>query len=135
MDLRRTGAWLARWGALAPVGLIALFLAGAAQSFGAASPDAVFSTRGRVGMLAADGNHAAVTTIAKGGCGRIVVWTAPGNQTTRLKPGTLGCSGGGVSRIADGGGRGAWLAPGGGNNLELTVMADKLLGEGETQID
>ena len=135
MDLRRTGAWLARWGALAPVGLIALFLAGAAQSFGAASPDAVFSTRGRVGMLAADGNHAAVTTIAKGGCGRIVVWTAPGNQTTRLKPGTLGCSGDGVSRIAVGGGRVAWIEQGGGNNLELTVMAAKLTGGGVKQFE
>src|SRR5207248_1619419 len=125
----------ARWGALAPVGLIALFLAGAAQSFGAASPDAVFSTRGRVGMLAADGNHAAVTTIAKGGCGRIVVWTAPGNQTTRLKPGILGCSGDGISRLAVGGGRVAWIEQGGGNNLEMSLMTASLGGRTMKQLE
>jgi hypothetical protein len=133
MDFRHVGAWVARWGAFAPVALIAVSFAGAAQSFGSVPPDASFSTRARVGILAADGNHAAVTMIAKGGCGRVVEWTAPGNRSTRFKPGPLGCSGDGVSQLAVGGGRVAWIEQGGGNNLELAVMAAKLGGGGVKQ--
>jgi VCBS repeat protein len=90
--------------------------------------DAVFSIRGRVTMLAADGSRAAVTTSVKHGCGRIVVWTAPGRRSTSVKPGFLGCSGDGVSELALGARRVAWIEEGGGNSLEMTVMAAKLGG-------
>src|SRR5438067_8055216 len=137
MGQRCAKASLARWGTLATVGLIAVSLAGAAQSFGQAlRPDAVFTISGRVLLLAADGNSAAVTTEVKRACARrIVVWTAPERRSTSVKPGILGCSGDGVSRIAVGGGRVAWIEQGGGNNLELTVMAAKLAGGGVKQFE
>ena len=92
------------------------------------APPAVLSVPGRVAMLAADGNRAAVATRVKHGCGRIVVWTAPGRRLTRVKPGFLGCSGDGVTQLALGAGRVAWVEEGGGNSLEMTVMAAKLRG-------
>jgi hypothetical protein len=88
----------------------------------------VLSVPGRVTMLAADGNRAAVATSVKHGCGRIVVWTAPRLSLRRVKPGFLGCSGDGVTQLALGGGRIAWIEEGGGNNLEMTVMAAKFGG-------
>jgi len=126
MALSHAKARLIRSGALASVGLIAVCLAGAAQSSG--RPDAVFSVHGRITVLAADGYWVAVTTHVKPGCGRIVVWTAPGKRSTRVKPGILGCSGDGVKQLAVGGGSVAWIEQGGGNNLEMTVMAAKLGG-------
>jgi VCBS repeat protein len=97
--------------------------------------DAVFSTPGRVMLLAVDGKRAAVTTSVKHGCGRIVVWTAPGHRSTRVKPGLLGCDGDGVFELAIGGGRVAWVEEGGGNNLEMMVMAAKLGGGAARQIE
>ncbi len=97
--------------------------------------DAVFSVPGRVTLLAADGNRAAVATSTKHGCGRIVVWTAPGRRSTRVKPGLLGCDGDGVFELAVGGGRVGWVEEGGGNNLEMTVMAAKLRGGAARQIE
>jgi hypothetical protein len=126
MALSHAKARLIRSGALASVGLIAVCLTSAAQSSG--RPDAVFSVRGRITILAADGNRAAVTTHVKPGCGRIVVWTASGKRSTSVKPGILGCSGDGVTQLAVGGGSVAWIEQGGGNNLEMTVMAAKLGG-------
>ena len=38
------------------------------------------SVRGRITVLAADGNRAAVTTQVKPGCGRVVVWTTPAQR-------------------------------------------------------
>jgi hypothetical protein len=91
-------------------------------------PDAVFSTRRPIERLAADGNRAAVVTIKikRTPCGRVVVWTAPGPTSTSFKPGYLGCSGDGVGDVALGGGEVAWTESGGGNSLELSVMAAKL---------
>jgi hypothetical protein len=119
-------ARLIRRAALAMVSLIAVCLTGSAQSSG--RPDAVFSVRGHITMLAADGNRAAVTTDVKPGCGRIVVWNAPGKRSTRVKPGILGCGGDGVTQLAIGAGSVAWIEQGGGNNLEMIVMAAKLGG-------
>jgi hypothetical protein len=98
--------------------------------------DTVFSTRGRITKLAADGNRVAVmTTRIKGACGRVVVWTAPRRKSTSFKPGSLGCFGDGVDELALGGGQVAWIEKGGGNSLELSVMAAKLSGEAGRQID
>jgi hypothetical protein len=119
-------ARLIRCAALAPVGLIAVCLTGSARSSG--RPDSVFSVHGRITVLAADGNRAAVTTHIKPGCGRIVVWTAPGTRSTQVKPGILGCGGDGVTQLAIGAGSVAWIEQGGGNNLEMIVMAAKLGG-------
>ena len=97
--------------------------------------EAVFSIHGRVTLLAADGNRAAVATIVKHGCGRIVLWTAPGRKSVRVKPGLLGCSGDGVSQLAVGGGRIGWIEQGGGNNLEMTVITAKLGGGAAKQLE
>jgi hypothetical protein len=101
----------------------------------ARGPDAVFSFRGRVTMLAADGSRAAVATDVKHGCSPIVVWTAPGSRSTRVKPGLLGCEGDGVTELALGAARVGWIEVGGGNNLEMTVMAAKLGGGARMQIE
>src|SRR5437763_817376 len=137
MGQRCAKASLARWGSLATVGLIAVSLAGAAQSFGQAlRPDAVFTISGRVLLLAADGNSAAVTTEVKRACARrIVVWTAPERRSTSVKPGILGCSGDGISRLAVGGGRVAWIEQGGGNNLEMSLMTASLGGRTMKQLE
>jgi FG-GAP-like repeat len=105
------------------------------QARAAQRPDEVLSIHARVTLLAADGNRAAVATSVKHGCGRIVVWTAPGRRSTSVKPGFLGCSGDGVSQLAVGAGRVAWIEEGGGNNLEMTVMAAKLGGGAAKQIE
>ncbi len=97
---------------------------------------AVFPTRGAIKLLAADGARAAVLTgRVKGACGPVVVWTAPRRVSKSFKPGYLGCSGDGVSELAIGDGQVAWIEEGGGNNLELTVMAAKLSGRKTKQID
>jgi hypothetical protein len=88
-------------------------------------PDALFALP-RVTILAADGNRAAAATTVKHGCGRIVVWTAPRHKSTHVKPGFLGCGGDGVTQLALGGGRVGWIEEGGGNSLEMTVMAATL---------
>ena len=134
MTLRQRKGRLTRWVALAPIGLVAVFPTASALGQSRQS-HAVFSIRGRITLLAADGNRAAVTTTVKPGCGRIVVWTAPGSRSARVKPGILGCSGDGVSRLAVGDGRVAWIEQGGGNNLELIVMAAKLGGGAAKQIE
>jgi len=121
--------------ALAPVVLIAVFLTANAHGQ-ATGPDAVFAVQGRVTLLAADGNRAAVTTEVKRACARrIVVWTAPGRVSTRVKPGILGCSGDGISRLAVGGGRVAWIEQGGGNDLEMMVMTAKLTSGPRKQLE
>jgi hypothetical protein len=130
MDLRLAKA------ALLPLGLAGSFLtcapSAANRSFG---PGAVFAVPGRIVLLAADGNRAAVTTTVKRGCGRVVVWTAPGRRSTRSRPGILGCAGDGIAQLAIGAGGVAWIEQGGGNNLELTVMAAKLRGGAAKQIE
>jgi hypothetical protein len=120
--------------ALVPVVVLAVLLTGSANGQGA-RPDAVFSVRGRITLLAADGNRAAVSTRVKPGCGRIVVWSAPGKKSISIKPGILGCAGDGVSRLALGGGHVAWIEQGGGNSLEMSVMAASLGGGTRKQLD
>ena len=105
-----------RCAGLAPVALTSVFLTASAHGQGARA-DAVYSVRGRITVLAADGNRVAVTTQVKPGCGRVVVWTAPGKGSIGFKPGILGCAGDGVTRLALGGGRVAWIEQGGGNDL------------------
>jgi hypothetical protein len=116
---------LIRCAALAPVALIAVSLTAGAHGQAARS-DSVFSVKGRISILAADGNRAAVSTRVKPGCGRIVVWSAPGKHSISVKPGILGCAGDGVFQLALGGGQVAWIEEGGGNDLELSVMAARL---------
>ena len=125
---------LIRCAALAPLALTSVFLTASAHGQGARA-DAVYSVRGRITILAADGNRAAVTTQVKPGCGRVVVWTAPGKGSIRVKPGILGCAGDGVTRLALGGGRVAWIEQGGGNDLEMTVMEAKLSGGAGKQLE
>jgi hypothetical protein len=117
--------------------LVAVLSTGAAQSFAAASrADTVLSVQGRITLLAADGNHAAVTTTVKRACARrIVVWSAPGRNSVSMKPGILGCAGDGVTRLAVGGGRVAWIEQGGGNSLEMAVMAASLTGGARKQFE
>lgn len=135
MNRRRCKARVTPWGAL--VCLVAVLSTGAAQSFAAASrADAVLSVQGRITLLAADGNHAAVTTTVKRACARrIVVWSAPGRSSVSVKPGILGCAGDGVTRLAVGGGRVAWIEQGGGNSLEMAVMAAGLTGGARKQFE
>jgi hypothetical protein len=75
---------LIRCAALAPLALTSVFLTASAHGQGARA-DALYSVRGRITVLAADGNRAAVTTQVKPGCGRVVVWTAPGKGSIRVK--------------------------------------------------
>src|SRR2546421_7276867 len=128
MDRRRLKARVTPGGFL--VCLVAVLPTGAAQSFAAASQaDTVLSVQGRISLLAADGNHAAVTTTVKRACARrIVFWSAPGRRSVSTKPGILGCAGDGVTQLAGGGGRVAWIEQGGGNSLEMAVMAGCLPG-------
>jgi hypothetical protein len=135
VDRRRLKARVTPWGAL--VCLVAVLSTGAAQSFAAASQaDAVISVPGRITLLAADGNHAAVTTTVKRACARrIVVWSAPGRRSVSMKPGILGCAGDGVTQLAVGGGRVAWIEQGGGNDLEMAVMAARLTGGATKQLE
>lgn len=116
------------------VGLTVVLLTGASQAAGRSRPDAVSSVGGRITLLAADGNRAAVSTRVKPGCGRIVVWTAPAKSSIRVKPGILGCAGDGVTQLALGAGRVAWLEQGGGNDLEMSLMSAGLGGGVAKQI-
>jgi hypothetical protein len=125
---------LIRCAALAAVALVAVSLTAAANGQ-AARPDAVFSVQGRITILAADGNRAAVTTRVEPGCGRIVVWMAPSKRSIRVKPGILGCAGDGIFQLALGGGRVAWIEEGGGNTLEMAVMAAGLIGDARKQLE
>jgi hypothetical protein len=135
MDRRSLKARVTPWGVL--VCLVAVLSTGAAQSFAAASQaDTVLSVQGRISLLAADGKHAAVTTTVKRACARrIVVWSAPGRRSVIMKPGILGCAGDGVTQLAVGGGRVAWIEQGGGNSLEMAVMAAGLTGGARKQFE
>jgi hypothetical protein len=135
VDRRRLQARVTPWGAL--VCLVAVVSTGAAQSFAAASQaDAVVSVQGRITLIAADGNHVAVTTTVKRACARrIVVWSAPGRSSVSMKPGILGCAGDGVTQLAVGGGRVAWIEQGGGNSLEMVVMAAGITRGGRKQFE
>ena len=120
--------------AAASAALLAVFLAVDANGQRERT-DAVLSVRGRITLLAADGNHAAVSTRVKPGCGRIVVWHPGEKPAPSVKPGILGCAGDGVSQLGLGGGRVAWIEQGGGNTLEMSVMAAKLSGGPAGQLE
>lgn len=114
------------WTAVPAVLLVVLLAADANGQRGRA--DSVLSVRGRITLLAADGNRAAVSTRVKPGCGRIVVWRGGDKRAISVKPGILGCAGDGVSQLGLGAARVAWIEQGGGNTLELSVKAAKLTG-------
>jgi len=134
MARNRAKSRLFRAASLVPVVLIAVLLAGSAHGQ-SARPDAVFSVHGRITHLAADGNRAAVTTRLKGGCGRIVVWTEPGKHSVTAKPGILGCDGDGIFELALGSGRVSWIEEGGGNTLEMSVMAADFVAGSRKQVE
>jgi hypothetical protein len=100
-------------------------------------PDAVFSTRGLITKLAADGSRVAVKTTVKSSrsCGRIIVWTAPGRRSKSFSTSNAGClsilckrGSGCVDELALGDGQVAWISRSGGNNLQLMVITARLSG-------
>jgi hypothetical protein len=101
-----------------------------------APADRVFSTRGVITNLAADDNRVAVATRGKGSCGRVVVWTAPGLNSTSFTT-TVGCGDADfdVTDLALGGGQVAWIVFSEGNNSYDSVYAAQLSGGKPRQID
>jgi hypothetical protein len=94
-------------------------------------PDAVFSTRGAVEMLAADGDRVAAVTSAKGSCGRIVVWKAPGPTSSSFDAsicGSILCGATCVDGVALGSGLVAWIDIAGGNSREIHLFAASVSG-------
>ena len=98
-------------------------------------PDVLFTTRGLITKLAADGNRVAVKTTVRSSrsCGRVIVWTAPGRRSKSFSTSNPGClsilcrrGSGCVDELALGGGQVAWISRSGGNNLELMVIAARL---------
>jgi hypothetical protein len=83
--------------------------------------ESVFSTHGRIRMLAGDGNRVAVVVPAKG-CERVVVRTVPGRTSRSFKA----CGNGGVTELALAGGRVAWIEANYGNYAHLSVIAATL---------
>jgi len=138
-----------RFGAMLACAVVALTLGGVALSATSAPStargrDAVFSTRGRITNLAADGNQVALArSRTRGDCGRVVVWTAPGRKSRSFK--TLAAKqpdcgegaprGYSVGQLALGGGQVAWIGITGGNNVELHLEAAKLSGRAAKEID
>src|SRR5919198_4785691 len=151
---RHVGLTGARWrGLLITAGLLAILITGAPRAAGpgivlvarsettnletaptpstrlvSMRPTAVLSTRRRIETLAADANRVAFVTVSQDTCAPIVVWTAPRSKTTSFKEGDLGCHWDGVAigEVGIGAGQVAWIEVGGGNNLEMTVMAANL---------
>jgi hypothetical protein len=107
--------------------------------------DAVFSTRGRIGQLAVDGNRVASVTTSrtKGRCGlRIVVWSVLGRRPRSFIKLGPSCAAGReavrgyyVDQLALGGGQVAWIGVTGGNDLELHLEVAKLAGRAAKEID
>jgi hypothetical protein len=98
-------------------------------------PNAVFSTRGLITKLAADGNRVAVKTTVRSSrsCGRVVVWTAPGRKSQSFSTSNPGClsilcqrGSGCVDELALGDGQVSWISRSGGNTLELMVITARL---------
>lgn len=98
-------------------------------------PDVVFSTRGLITKLAADGNRVAVKTTVQSSrsCGRIIVWTVPGRRSKSFSTNNPGCGSilcqkgsGCVDELALGDGQVAWISRSGGNTLELMVITARL---------
>lgn len=109
-----------------------------------ARPDVVFSTRGLITKLAADGNRVVVKTTARSSrsCGRVVVWTAPGRRSKSFSTSNPGCGAivcragsGCVDELALGDGQVAWISRSGGNSLELIVFVASLSGGAPKRIE
>jgi hypothetical protein len=107
-------------------------------------PNVLFSTRGLITKLAADGNRIAVKTTVQSSrsCGRIVVWTAPGRRSKSFSTNNPGCGSilcergsGCVDELALGDGQVAWISRSGGNTLELMVNAARLSGGAPRRIE
>lgn len=106
--------------------------------------DVLFSTRGLITKLAADGNRVAVKTTGRSSrsCGQVVVWTAPGRTSKSFSTSNPGCGAivcragsGCVDELALGGGQVAWISRSGGNTLELMVIAARLSGGAPRRIE
>jgi hypothetical protein len=91
----------------------------------------VFSTRLPIRLLAADGGRAAVVTANAKACGAVVVASVR-RRGSRSYP---RCYGDRASELALGAAQVAWIEEGGGNNLEMSVIAAKLAGGPAKQID
>jgi hypothetical protein len=107
-------------------------------------PAVVFTTRGLITKLAADGNRVAVKTTVQSSrsCGTVVVWTAPGRKSRSFSTSNPGClsilcqrGSGCVDELALGGGQVAWISRSGGNTLELMVNAARLSGGAPRRIE
>jgi hypothetical protein len=107
-------------------------------------PNVLFSTRGLITRLAADGNRVAVKTTVQSSrsCGRIIVWTAPGRRSKTFSTNNPGClsilcqrGSGCVDELALGDGQVAWISRSGGNTLELMVNTARLSGGGPRRIE
>jgi FG-GAP-like repeat len=107
-------------------------------------PEVMFSTRGLITKLAADGNRVAAKTTAQSirRCDLIVVWTAPGRRSKSFSTSNPGCGSilcakglGCVDELALGDGQVAWIARSGGNSLELMVVTARLSGGAPKTID
>jgi hypothetical protein len=102
------------------------------------SPRSVFSTRSPIQLLAADGSYAAAVAARPKSCGAGAPCSCGAVFVRKL--GARGaksypkCYGDGVSELALGAGEVAWIEEGGGNDLELTVMAARLAGGRPTEI-
>jgi hypothetical protein len=106
--------------------------------------EVLFSTRGLITMLAADGNRVAVKTTARSSrsCGRVVVWTAPRRKSKSFSTSNPGCGAivcragsGCVDELALGDGQVAWISRSGGNSLELMVFVARLSGGSPKRIE
>ena len=106
--------------------------------------DAVFSTRGRIEILAVDGNRVAVATTRKikctyprvfgGEATRFVVWTAPRRKLRSFGFKACGFTVG-AAELALGGGQVAWILSEHGNLLHLFLYVAKLSGRAAKEID
>lgn len=110
----------------------------------AGQPDALFTTRGLITKVAADGNRVAVKTTGRSSrsCGQIVVWTAPSHKSKSFSTGNPGCpaivcrpGSGCVDELALGDGQVAWISRSGGNSLELMVYKARLSGGAPRRIE
>jgi hypothetical protein len=143
-DAPKVGVLLACAGVALTLGAAAVSAGSSARSTTRGQRGAVFSTRGEISRLAANGKQVAVmTSKTKSSCGRVVVWTAPGRRSRSFR--TYGESlpdcgqeetrRYSVQQLALGGGQVAWIGITGGNNVELHLEVAKLSGRAAREID
>jgi len=126
------------------VRVVAALLAGAALVTGPTSADGSRSAvlpptetfrTGKIALMAADGQRAAVAPTRRRPCGAVVVWNAFTRRSSGFRLRANGCMGDGVRELALGDNQVAWIEHGGGNDLELTVFAARLNGGHAAQLD